>query len=284
MCGVCVNQYDIALKSLLQRQLQNGFLSRLTGHRITEWLATELPEVRTRHVDLLGKTADGQLIHIEFQSRNDPRMALRMAEYALAIHRRYRMIPVQTVIYVGERPLRMPTTLTGPDWLYACRIVDIRDIPTEDLLRSPHLEDAILAVLTRLSDSRDTIRRILQRIGSATPDQRSAAIGELMLLAGLRQLKMIMKKELEQMSILIDINRHTIFGPIHREGVKEGMEKGLEKGMEEGARLFAVDLLTQRFGKLSPAQAKRIRSMNQAELATLRTRIFDAKNLKDLFA
>ncbi len=276
MCGVCVNQYDIALKSLLQRQLQNGFLSRLTGHRITEWLGTELPEVRTRHVDLLGKTASGQLIHIEFQSRNDPRMALRMAEYALAIHRRYRAIPVQTVIYVGERPLRMPTTLTGSDWAYTCRIVDIRDIPTEDLLASPHLEDAILAVLTRLSDSRDTIRRILKRIGTATPNKRSAAIDELMLLAGLRQLKMIMKKELEQMSILIDINRHTIFGPVHREGVKEGLEKG--------ARLFAVDLLTRRFGKLSPAQAKQIRSMNQAELATLGTRIFDAKSLKDLFA
>ncbi len=271
-----MNQYDIALKSLLQRQLQNGFLSRLTGHRITEWLGTELPEVRTRHVDLLGKTASGQLIHIEFQSRNDPRMALRMAEYALAIHRRYRAIPVQTVIYVGERPLRMPTTLTGSDWAYTCRIVDIRDIPTEDLLASPHLEDAILAVLTRLSDSRDTIRRILKRIGTATPNKRSAAIDELMLLAGLRQLKMIMKKELEQMSILIDINRHTIFGPVHREGVKEGLEKG--------ARLFAVDLLTRRFGKLSPAQAKQIRSMNQAELATLGTRIFDAKSLKDLFA
>jgi predicted transposase YdaD len=83
-----VNQYDIALKSLLQRQLQGGFLSRFTGHRITEWLGTELPEVHTRHVDLLGKTAEGQLVHIEFQSRNHPRMALRMAEYALAIYRR----------------------------------------------------------------------------------------------------------------------------------------------------------------------------------------------------
>ena len=104
-------------------------------------------------------------------------------------------------------------------------------------------------------------------------------MAELMLLAGLRQLKMIMKKELEQMSILIDINRHTIFGPIHREGLKEG----LEKGREEGARLFATDLLTQRFGKLPPAHAKRIQNMNQAELATLRTRIFEAKSLKDLF-
>ena len=178
----------------------------------------------------------------------------------------------------------MPPTLAGPDWLYTCRIVDIRDVPTEDLLSSPHLEDAILAVLTRLSDSRDTIRRILQRIATATPDQRNVAMAELMLLAGLRQLKMIMKKELEQMSILIDINRHTIFGPIHREGLKEGLEKGREEGREEGARLFAADLLTQRFGKLPPAQAKRILSMNQAELATLRTRIFEARSLKDLFA
>lgn len=86
------------------------------------------------------------------------------------------------------------------------------------------------------------------------------------------------------MSVLIDINRHTIFGPIHREGLKEGLEKGREEGREEGARLFAVDLLTQRFGKLSPAHAKRIRNMNQAELATLRTRIFEAKTLKDLLS
>jgi flagellar biosynthesis/type III secretory pathway protein FliH len=109
-------------------------------------------------------------------------------------------------------------------------------------------------------------------------------MAELMLLAGLRQLKMIMKKELEEMSILIDINRHTIFGPIHREGLKEGLEKGREEGLDEGARLFAADLLTQRFGKLPPAHAKRIQNMNQAELATLRTRIFEARSLKDLFA
>jgi hypothetical protein len=42
-------------------------------------------------------------------------MALRMAEYALAIYRRYKVIPTQTVIYVGEWPLRMPPTLTGPN-------------------------------------------------------------------------------------------------------------------------------------------------------------------------
>ena len=105
----------------------------------------------------------------------------------------------------------MPASLTGSGWAYQCRIVDIRTLPTEQLLASPHLEDNVLAVLTRLADSRATIRQILERISTATPEQRTAAIDELLLLAGLRQLRVTMKKELERMSVLIDINRHTIF-------------------------------------------------------------------------
>ncbi len=275
-----MNQFDIALKRLLQRQLQTGFLARLTGLNIAEWLPTELPEVRTRHVDLLGRTAEGHLVHIEFQSRNDPRMALRMAEYALAIHRRYRAIPQQLVVYVGERPLRMPSVLEGPGLSYSCRIFDIRDIPTAELLASPHLEDNILAVLTRLADSRETIRSILQRINAASTDQRATLIAELLLLAGLRQLRVIMEREIEQMSILIDINRHTIFGPIHREGVKEGLEKGQQKG----ARELALRLLARRFGELPPSTVRRIRTMNADELDTITTRLFEVTSLKDLLS
>jgi predicted transposase YdaD len=271
-----VNQFDIALKSLLQRQLQSGFLATLTGFRIAEWLGTELPEVRTRHVDLLGRTDSGDLVHIEFQSRNDPRMALRMAEYALAIYRRHRIFPTQVVIYVGERPLGMPTSLTGSGWAYQCRIVDIRTLPTEQFLASPHLEDNVLAVLTRLADSRATIRQILERVSTAPPDQRTAAIGELLLLAGLRQLRVIMKKELERMSVLIDINRHTIFGPMYREAIQQGAL--------EAERRLALRLLTKRFGKLPSASARRIRSMDSAELETLTLRLLDAGSLSDILA
>ena len=269
-----MNQFDIALKSLLQRQLQSGFLSTLTGFRIAEWLGTELPEVRTRHVDLLGRTDSGDLVHIEFQSRNDPRMALRMAEYALAIYRRHRSFPTQVVIYVGERPLRMPASLTGSGWAYQCRIVDIRSLPTEQFLASPHLEDNVLAILTRLADSRATIRQILERISTASPEQRTAATDELLLLAGLRQLRVIMKKELDRMSVLIDINRHTIFGPMYREAIQQGAL--------EVERRLALRLLTKRFGKLPSASARRIRSMESAELETLTLRLLDAGSLSDI--
>ena len=174
----------------------------------------------------------------------------------------------------------MPASLTGSGWAYQCRIVDIRTLPTEQLLASPHLEDHVLAVLTRLADSRATIRQILERISTATPEQRTAAIDELLLLAGLRQLRVTMKKELERMSVLIDINRHTIFGPMYREAIQQGREEGAL----EGERRLALRLLTKRFGKLPSASARRIRSMDSAELETLTLRLLDAGSLSDLLA
>ena len=209
-------------------------------------------------------------------------MALRMAEYALAIYRRHKVFPTQIVIYVGERPLRMPTSLTAPTWAYQCRIVDIRTLSTEKLLASPHLEDNVLAILTHLADSQATIRRILEQISTATSEQRAVAVAELLLLAGLRQLRVIMKEELARMSVLIDIKRHTIFGPMYREGREEGRQEGREEGVLEGERRIALPQLTRRFGELPPAYVKRIKAMNSQEIESLTDCLLDAASLKDL--
>lgn len=78
------------------------------------------------------------------------------------------------------------------------------------------------------------------------------------------------------MSVLIDINRHTIFGPMYREGI--------EQGALEAERRLALRLLTKRFGKLPSASARRIRSMDSAELETLTLRLLDAGSLSDILA
>jgi hypothetical protein len=39
-----------------------------------------------------------QLIHIELQSSNDKTLPFRMAEYSLAIHRKYAQFPKQYVL------------------------------------------------------------------------------------------------------------------------------------------------------------------------------------------
>src|SRR5271165_4381632 len=102
---LATNPSDALVKLLIQgselplRQLHVG--------PVTEWLNVDLPRSQNRRVDLLGRLADGRLLHIELQSANDRNMPFRMAEYALAITRRYGEYPVQLLIYVGNAKLRM---------------------------------------------------------------------------------------------------------------------------------------------------------------------------------
>jgi len=108
-----LQEYDVALKLLLRLP---GLLAlqELTGTVIDTWVDAELPKIQNIRADLLGKTADGSLIHLELQSSNDGAMPLRMAEYSLGIFRLFRQFPRQVLVYVGEIPLRMETELPAP--------------------------------------------------------------------------------------------------------------------------------------------------------------------------
>jgi hypothetical protein len=98
----------------------------------------------------VGKTEEGRLVHIELQSTNDANMALRMAEYSLAICRRFGRIPFQMVLYVGEPSLTMKTRLQGPHLSFECRIADIRELNGESWLASDRIEDNIIASAGRV--------------------------------------------------------------------------------------------------------------------------------------
>jgi hypothetical protein len=131
-----MGEYDIALKNILMRE--NSLLSRLIGFRVTRWLSGDLPEVRISQVDLLGETDDGGLLHIELQSSNDTRMAARMLEYAVAIHRKFDRFPEQLVLYVGSQAMRMNDSIRGGGIAFRCPIRNIRDLDGDALLDSPH--------------------------------------------------------------------------------------------------------------------------------------------------
>src|SRR5665213_114659 len=138
-----MHEYDITLKSVLRR-LTGSVLRDLTGFKVTRWHNVELAAVQNRRADMLGETADGTLVHVELQSTNQVGMALRMLEYAAAIHRQYRRFPEQIVLYVGEPPLRMNSHLTGPRLDFVCRMVDIRTLDGEALIASSRVEDNVI--------------------------------------------------------------------------------------------------------------------------------------------
>ena len=289
-----MHEYDTVLKTLLLHT-RNSIIEQLTGTVIVRWHNVELPKVGQTRVDLLGETADGELIHIELQSTNDPLMALRMAEYSLLIYRLFGRFPRQIVIYAGHARMNMASELAGPQHVCRYTLVDIRSLDSEPFLRSPWLADNIIAVLTNLRHQRKAVRQILARIATLEAGAREAAFSQLLILAGLRKLGKIVETEVKTMPILDSILDHEVIGPAIRQGLQKGMEQGLQQGMEQGLQqglqqgrqreglAIVRGLLEKRFGTLPTAVEQHLTQISIADLEGLSLRLLDAQSLEELF-
>jgi len=303
-CEDSMHEYDIALKSVLRRS-SGGVLRELTGFTVARWHNVELPAVQNRRADLLGETADGIPVHIELQTTNQKGMVLRMLEYAVAIHRQFRRFPEQVVLYVGERPLRMARRIAGPQLEFGCRMVDIRSLDGEALIGSSRVEDNVIAILARLGDKREAVRRILHGIGGHPPRERGVAFEELMLLAGLRKLEPVIAREARQMPILNDIMDHQVIGRERKRGIRMGIEQGLEQGIELGIeqgleqgielgieqglekgreqqRKIVLRMAGKRFGTVPAKVKEHVAGLTAAGLERMALRLLDARSLDEL--
>ena len=286
-----MHEYDITLKSVLQRCLAGGSLADWAGVKIARWHNAELAEVRTRRADLLGEDGSGQLVHIELQSHNDALMALRMAEYALSIYRKFGKWASQIVLYVGNERLRMRRVLGAPGWSYQYRLVDIREIDSAMLLKSRNLDDNVLAILAGGTDRREITRRILHQIARTRGLPRERAMAELLKLSGLRgSVGVIIREETERMPILDDIMDHPVIGPVRRKAMKIGMEKGLERGRQqgrqegrtEGEREILIYQARKRFGKVPTWAREYIVTAKGPELKRIAANLLSAASIKEL--
>ena len=279
---------------------QNSFLKQLIGGERGHWLNVELPRVTQHRVDLLFEFIRTlELVLIELQSFNDPRLPVRMAEYALLVAQIYERFPTLYVLYVGSERVSMASELVTPCLSCRFKIIDIRDWDAEVLLQGKHPADAVLAILGSHSERPETIRRILQRIGKMKAEDRNAAFSKLLILAGMRNLAGEVQQEAKRMPIHYDIRDHEVFGPVIRqeraqalaeglaEGKAEGKAEGLAEGEKAGRRQEAVSLLQRlivtRFGAISTTTTRRLAKLTLPELEDLAIRFVTAKNVNDLF-
>src|SRR5271169_200480 len=151
--------------------------------------------VYSRQSYALGHSPGGGLVHLELQSGNDATMPLRMAEYCLGVFRLFGKFPRQIMLYVGEAPLRMASELRGDDVWFRHRAIDIRELDGERLLESAEVDDNVIAILARLRDHKDAVRRIVERIAGLKAAERETALRQLLILAGLRHLEEAVERE-----------------------------------------------------------------------------------------
>jgi hypothetical protein len=271
-----MHEVDITLKLLLTESL-NAILRRMGSDAVVaRWLNVELPVVRNQRVDLLVELSNGEILHIELQSTNDPDMPWRMLEYAVAIYRRLGKFPRQLVLYVGNGRMRMGSSIreAGMDFRYD--LLDIRDVDGETLLQSDHIADNLLAILTGTTDYLSTIRRIIGKIARLEHGRREDALRKLLILSGMRGLAKTVEREKNNIPVTFDIMDNEVLGPM----IRKGLEQGLEQGRGEGRKVITA-LLEQRFGKLPAWVGERL-SRSPLGDTDLALRMVNAKSLEEL--
>ena len=264
-----MQEYDVALKLLLRGSAKLT-MRELTGTAVDTWLDVEMPKVQNTRVDLLGETADKGLVHLELQSGNDATMPLRMAEYCLGVFRLFGRFPRQVLLYVGEAPLRMASELRGRDVQFRYRAIDIRDLDGDRLLESEQVGDNVIAILARLQDHKDAVRRIVERIVGLAAVERETALGQLLILAGLRHFEETVEREARKMPILGDILDNKVLG------------REYKRGLQEGELTILRRLIEKRFGVIPIWAEERLTDRSAADLEDLSVRALDAKSIEDL--
>jgi predicted transposase YdaD len=254
---------------------------------VARWVNVELPELQNTRVDLLGETSDSHLIHIELQSRNDPKMALRMAEYCLRVYRLFDRFPRQIVLYVGSEPLRMAAVLTnGGDVLFRYRLIDIRQLDGEELLNSSQPGDNVLAILARMGDRAEAVHRIVRKLSALETSARDFYLRVLLILAGLRGLEEVVEKEARKVPILEDILDNKVLGREFRRGLELGVQQGVEQGVQQGLHQGELNMLgrliTERFGAFPEWAHAKLAHLSAAALEDLGVRVLKAESLEEL--
>ena len=170
--------------------------------------------------------------------------------------------------------MRMATKLRGGGLSFEYQAVDMRSLDGDLLLESAEVGDNVIAILARLRDDEEAVRKILTRLAGLPPTERATALEQLFILAGLRRLEETVEREIRKMPIHIDILENKVLG---RE-----FKKGLREGRQEGELAILRRQIEKRFGALPSWAEQRLSGASTEQLEGMATHVLDAASLEEL--
>ncbi|HAA16913.1 MAG TPA: hypothetical protein DCE41_36450 [Cytophagales bacterium] len=225
---------------ILKENIEALFLplsEKLFGIRITQTreVKEKLQSTIEREPDFLKWVTDetGQefLLHLEFQTQDDPKMVYRMAEYKALLLRKFEVPVQQFVLYLGAGRSRMTSQLPQGQEITGYTLKNLSEVPLKQTLSSSVPEEILLAILGDYppEEGKQVIQRIIERLWALQDDEttRQRYLQHLVILSRLRKLDNLAKEITESMPITYDIESDSFY--------KEGLEKGIERGIEKGA-------------------------------------------------
>ena len=168
------NDYDKILKENIAAvflPLTEKYLGiRITG---TEELKDKLQTTIEKEPDFIRIVETDKQerfsLHLEFQSVDEEEMIYRMQEYHGILRKKYRLPIRQFVIYLGQKPSRMPTKLAPEEVFAGFTLKSLRDYSHQHLLTSAVPEEVILAILSNFDGKQtaEVLKDILENCGQS---------------------------------------------------------------------------------------------------------------------
>jgi predicted transposase YdaD len=293
--------FDGLLKDMLQHDRTLLVELLAGGLPIEEFFNVEMQIVQQSRADLAMRLADQSILHIEFQSSNDPEMAERMVGYHMHLWRKFKRPIKQVVLYVGEARMQMSDSLDTGSLRFDFKLVDIRSFAATEFLATGRPADCVLAMLARDGDT--CLGEILTRLRTLPEQELRRAMAQASVLCQLRRLSSKLKREVETMPVILDISENEILREIQQkavelgrseglaagraagiaegkaEGKVEGKVEGKEEGKVEAARRLLHILLEGRFGPLPQWASSRIAVATYEQIEHLTAKAGSAASL-----
>lgn len=192
---------------------------------------------------------DTFILHLEFQSTNDPEMLYRQAEYKAILQRKYKLPVRQFVIYMGSQPLTMKTQLPENQQFIGFDIYNIQAYDYERLILSEVPQEIVLAILGDFHGEapEKVIWQIVARLQKVSENKSQLElekyIRQLNVLSGLRKLQTLTTKITAAMPILLDYDIET--DRLYKRGIEQGIEQGVEQIQKSAiVKMLEDDFLT----------------------------------------
>ena len=265
------HRYDVSLKSLFLREGDGIIRRRLFGGKVTEYLATEQPQLFNRRADMVVRTEDDSLHHVEFQTSNEGGFAVRMLEYYAFLVRVHEQHVIQTVLYLGREPLRLENSYRSPSMEFRFEIVSLGEIDAEPLLASPDWADNVLALLAKGAPEK-ALAAVMMRIQDMQREDQDWAAGTLLQLSGILGMAKVVNDRLKEIG-MINLMENEVLAPLILKQYEEGLQKGRQGLLHEQ--------LTEKFGPLPPWAMRRLEAASVDELHAWAKRVLHSTTLED---
>ncbi|HAA16418.1 MAG TPA: hypothetical protein DCE41_33820 [Cytophagales bacterium] len=249
-----MGEFDKILKENIEALLL-PLSGKLLGIRIqaTREVKEKLQSTIEREPDFLKWVTDDTgaefLLHLEFQTQDDPKMVYRMAEYKALLLRKFEVSVRQFVLYLGVGQSKMVTDLPAGQEIKGYALKNLSEIPLDQTLHSSVPEEILLAILGDYprEEGVKVIKRIIERLWSLQSDEttRQHYLQHLVILSRLRKLDSITEEIADQMPITYDIETDHFYQKgrsREKEEIIKNMLADSSFSLEEIARLTNTSL------------------------------------------